>query len=146
MRVDIERNGFTKTIRKLEGMEGLTMDLRPAWRRIMVDAASMEEARFKSRGNHVWKPLEAKTIRRKHGDDRINIRTGELLATLTDKSNTSSQDGAIRRWDAQSMTFGSNIHQAQYANRRRSLIFAPQSRLRSWARIVEDHILDGWRE
>lgn len=88
----------------LDGMARRASDLRPAWRGVAQDMRQRERDLFDGGGHGLWPPLASSTVRRKHGQGRILVETGGLLASLTRRGDRYAVEQATET----SLVFGTS--------------------------------------
>ncbi len=99
--------------RKLLDISARAVDVRPAFRLITDDFRVFEAARFDSRGEGTWRPLNPNTVRekaQKHQDPRVLHATLALRNSLTAKR----APGSYSRVHTNFMEFGTNVSYAKF--------------------------------
>lgn len=134
--------------RRLELGAQRANELFPVLAKIAENMFAIEEAVFHSggrRGGGSWKPLKESTVRRKGGDHRILIRTGELKASLTEPGHRNN----ILEITNNALLFGTSDELAVYHTegagglpRRPVIKFAPYDYKR-WNNWIARFLVDG---
>ena len=147
IQVDANPARLNAYMKRIEGLSLRAADPAPALEEIYRKFLLTERGIFASQGGtRKWAPLTAKYLRRKTArgyDPRIERRTGALAAALT----TGKGAGAVKEITPEGMTFGTNLHQAIYAQRgsgrkRRRLITADARRRNQWVGILRKYLLE----